>query len=77
MPLVGWNSHHHRLPTTAEGSRKGAKKHSRHSHLKCVVWWAIRAISRATTTISGTTYSVNWVLCHRESHTSGSRSASR
>lgn len=55
MPLVGWKSHHHRLPTTADGSRNGAKKQSRHSHRKCTVWWAISAISRAVTTITGTT----------------------
>ncbi len=61
MPLVGWNSHHQQLPMTAEGSRNGAKKHRRHSHLKCTVWWAISAISRATTTMHGTTYKMDAV----------------
>ncbi len=77
IPLVGWKSHHQRLPTTAEGRRNGAKKQRRHSHVKWTVWWAISAISRATTTIIGTTHSVNLTLCHSEDHTRSSPSASR
>lgn len=58
MPVPGLNSHCQRLPATVEGSRNGAKKHSRHSHLACSMWWASIARRKARTVMQGTTRSV-------------------